>query len=98
MKTIYKVLIVAITVIASTFEISAQGNNMDPNANYKHQIPTSEGTTFKDSFKNDNMIDFTSDNYKQPKNKKAKKTVTKTNANTTSQKASNANSKHPYGL
>jgi hypothetical protein len=100
MKTFSKVLTVAIIVMASTFAVNAQNsddnNNMNVNANYKHQVPVGKGK-FNDSFKNDNMVDMSSHNYKQPKYKKEKKTAFKDNFNNI-QKASTVNSKHPYGL
>ncbi|HSZ24260.1 MAG TPA: hypothetical protein VK766_01005 [Cytophagaceae bacterium] len=102
MKTFSKVLVGAMMVIASTFAAKAQNsddkNNMNLNANYKHQVPVSEGTKFKDSFQNDKMIDLTADNYKQPKYKKVtKKRVFKDNFNNIA-KTNTVNSKHPYGL
>ena len=100
MKTFSKVLIASIIVMASAFAASAQSsdnNNMNVNANYKHQVPVSEGNKFEDSFKNDNMVDMSSHNYKQPKYKKEKKTAFKDNFGNI-QKASTVNSKHPYGL
>jgi hypothetical protein len=100
MKTFSKVLTIAITVMASAFAVSAQNsgdnNNMNVNANYKHQVPAGEGK-FNDSFKNDNMVDMSGHNYKQPKYKKEKKTAFKDNFSPI-QKASTVNSKHPYGL
>ena len=98
MKNIHKFLAAMILMIVAAYVAQGQSNNsMNPNGNYKHQIPSSKGTTFKDSFKNDNMIDLSSDNYKQPKYKKAKETPFKDNF-TNVQKASTVNSKHPYGL
>jgi hypothetical protein len=101
MKTFSEVLTIAIIVMASTFAASAQNsgdnNNMNVNANYKHQVPVSKGNKLKDSFKNDQMVDMSGHNYKQPKYKKEKKTAFKDNFSNV-QKASTVNSKHPYGL
>ena len=88
-----------IMMIVSTYVAQGQSNNgtMVPNGNYKHQIPSSKGNTFKDSFKNDHMIDLSAGNYKQPKYKKRKETPFKDNF-TNIQKTSTVSSKHPYGL
>jgi hypothetical protein len=99
-----KCIVMFIGVIAAfTIELKAQSigdknNNMDPNANYKDQIPVSKGNKFKDSFKNDRMEDLSADNYKQqqPK-KKSKKNSARQNFNT-SKRTNNSSSKHPYGL
>lgn len=97
MKIINKVLAVAIVVVASSYSAQGQSNTTAPNGNYKHQIPSSKGHKFKDSFRNDNVIDLSSDNYKQPKYKKVKETPFKNNFSAV-QKTSTVNSKHPYGL
>lgn len=100
MKTISKVLAVAAIVVAATVSVNAQtgDKNTKLNANYKHQFPTSKGTTFKDSFKNDNVEDVSNRNYKK-QSRYAKTEIPAYKSNFTNvEKVSTVNSKHPYGL
>lgn len=100
MKTVSKMLAIVAIVATSTMGLQAQSsdNNMNVNANYKHQFPTSKGNKFKDSFKNDAAEDVSVHNYKQQAgNKKKRSSVVLSNFSTTS-KTTTVNSKHPYGL
>lgn len=99
MKKVTRVLFAAAIVVATTMSIQAQNpNNLDPNANYKHQFPTSKGNKFKDSFTNIKQEDPSVRNYKmQPKYRKTENGSFAANFKNI-QKTSTVNSKHPYGL
>ncbi len=103
MKKLSMSLVAAIGILAiftgSAFASTTDGdktkNNMNPNANYKHSIPTSEGHTFKNNFGTVEKETFNR-NYKQQNTEK--RNVTFKSHFTKPEKTNNSSYKHPQGL
>jgi hypothetical protein len=102
MKVIRLAVLVSAIAICS-IDLKAQStvdksNHIEPNENYKDQIPVSKGNKFKDSFKNNQTEDLSAGNYKQQQPRKPSKIKKRQNFNTTKRTNNNSSSKHPYGL
>lgn len=103
MKVVNAIAVLVGTIALFSIDLKAQNtndksNHIDPNENYKDQIPVSKGNKFKDSFKNDHTEDLSAGNYKQQQPKKLSKRRTRQNFNASKRTNNNSSSKHPYGL
>jgi hypothetical protein len=91
-------LVAAAGILAITAgNVMADGgkSNMSPNANYKHNIPTSEGHKFKDNFGKSEKESFNR-NYKQQNMEQG--TVKFKDHFSNIEKTNHSSYKHPQGL
>lgn len=103
MKVIKYIAVLVSTIAICSIDLKAQStvdksNHIEPNENYKDQIPVSKGNKFKDSFKNNRTEDLSNGNYKQQQPRKPSKRRTHQNFNASKRTNNNNSSKHPYGL